>query len=143
MQHVRKSALVPYSAQSMFALVDDIDAYPEFLPWCADAKVLNRTAAQVEAQIVIGLAGLKQAFSTRNHNHPPGEIRLELLEGPFQALRGSWHFRTLSPAACKVELHLDYQLRNSLLNATLGRAFEQITTTLVDAFVRRAESVYG
>ncbi len=127
----------------MFALVDDIDAYPQFLPWCADAKVLNRTPEMVEAKIVIGLAGLTQAFSTRNSNNPPGEIRLELLEGPFQALQGSWHFRTLAPTACKVELHLDYQLRNSLLNATLGRAFEQITTTLVDAFVRRAESVYG
>jgi ribosome-associated toxin RatA of RatAB toxin-antitoxin module len=143
MQQVRKNALVPYAASSMFDLVDDIERYPAFLPWCSGAKVLSRSEAEVTATVTIGLAGLNAPFTTRNLNQRPGMIRLTLVDGPFQSLEGAWHFKALAQDACKVELHLDYELRSGLLGAALAPAFDQITRSLVDAFVRRAEAKLG
>ena len=143
MPSVHKTALLPYSADQMFALVHDIESYPAFLPWCGGARILRAQDNTVEATLTIDYHGLKQAFSTRNEHHAPHRIAMTLLDGPFSELHGMWHFLSLRSDACKVELDLHYAFKSGLLGRALTPVFGQIARTMVDAFVARAEAVYG
>lgn len=143
MPEVRKSALVPYSAEKMFDLVEQVEHYPSFLPWCGGSQVLWRGEHGMAATIQIAFKGVRQSFSTDNVHQRPTRIELKLREGPFTHLNGVWNFKVLSPDACRIDFQLDYGVRNGLLARVLNPVFGHIASTMVDAFVKQAEKRYG
>jgi len=143
MPTVQRNAILTYSAQAMFDLVNDIEAYPQFLPWCCKAVVHNRSAAAVEASLEIAKGGVHKTFRTRNVLLPAKKIEMHLLEGPFKHLYGIWEFESLADSACKVSLKLDFEFSNALMQMAIGALFNQIANTLLDAFCHRAKQLYG
>ena len=143
MAHVEKSALVAYSAAQMYALVDDCERYPQFLPWCGGAETPVRNATRTLATIHIDYRGIRQSFTTENTKIENVEIQMSLREGPFDRLDGTWRFQALSASACKVSLELDYGFANSLLEKAVGPVFGMIANTMIERFVARAETLYG
>lgn len=143
MREIRRSALVPYSAIQMFDLVADVERYPEFLPWCAAARVLDRAEDRVTASLAMKRAGVEAEFTTVNSLVPGESLEMRLLEGPFNALSGRWDFAGIGSSGCRVNLEMRFETRNSLAGLVLAPAFESVCNQLVDAFVRRARSIYG
>jgi ribosome-associated toxin RatA of RatAB toxin-antitoxin module len=143
MPHVERSALVHYGAEQMFDLVADVEAYPEFLPWCAGAEVTPEHASAVLASVDIAYLGIRARFTTRNENRFPEQIRMSLVEGPFRVLSGHWRFIELRPGASKVQLSLEYQFGAGLLAVALAPVFDVIANSMVDSFAERAEALYG
>ncbi|MBV2121627.1 MAG: type II toxin-antitoxin system RatA family toxin [Candidatus Thiodiazotropha sp. (ex Ctena orbiculata)] len=139
---VRKSALVAHSAHEMFQLVCAFESYPEFLPWCSDSRLISRTPEELCGELEVSRVGIKQRFSTCNKLVTDERMDIQLREGPFQKLQGSWHFTPLKEDACKVELVLEFEFAGRLIDAAFGRVFSQIANTLVDAFCKRADEVY-
>jgi ribosome-associated toxin RatA of RatAB toxin-antitoxin module len=140
---VQKSALVFYSAASMYALINDIESYPRFLPWCRSTQVLSRNDDEVRARIEMHKGGMHKSFTTRNRLQKDKMIEIRLLEGPFLRLEGFWRFQALRSDACKVSLDMEFEFANSLLQMAIGPVFKQITNSLVDAFCKRAVELYG
>jgi len=140
---VERSVLVGYSAEQMFRLVDRVEDYPQFLPWCGGSSVQGREAGTVTATVVIDYRGIRQSFTTCNSRREPESIEVQLVDGPFRRLEGSWNFRPLGESACKVEFRLQYEFSNRILDKLLSPVFGHIANTFVDAFVKRAEQVYG
>jgi ribosome-associated toxin RatA of RatAB toxin-antitoxin module len=158
---VNKSVLIWYSASQMFNLVTDVPSYPQFLPWCDRAQVLESNppggatggasnATHVTAQVGISFGAVRQSFTTRNTHSVDAQgvrtVHLQLVQGPFSALQGAWHFTPVGSAAqnaCRVELQLSYDFDSATLAALVGPVFDKIASSLVDAFVKRAEQVYG
>ncbi|MDH5547785.1 MAG: type II toxin-antitoxin system RatA family toxin [Gammaproteobacteria bacterium] len=143
MQTITRSALVPFRAEQMFDLVDDIVSYPGFLPWCKSTNVIERVEESVTASIEIAKAGLHKSFTTRNANEKGKRIEMELVEGPFKKLQGLWNFEQLNDKACKVSLNIEFEFSNKILDKTVGPIFGQICNSLVEAFVKRAQELYG
>ncbi len=145
MKTVHKSVLIWYSAEEMFALVTDVARYPEFLPWCDKAAVIETDDKGMMAEVGIAFGGIRQSFTTRNDHVPGREVAMKLLDGPFSRLDGKWQFKPLGEQqrACKVELDLHYGFDNVALAALVGPVFDKIAGNMVDAFVKRAEQVYG
>ena len=146
MKTVQKSVLIWHSAEQMFALVTQIDAYPKFLPWCDRATVLQRDAHGMTAEIGISFGGIHQVFTTRNIHVVDRKVEMQLVKGPFSELQGEWSFTPIgdgAQAACKVEFELRYGFSNFALSALVGPVFDRIAGSMVDAFVKRAEQVYG
>jgi ribosome-associated toxin RatA of RatAB toxin-antitoxin module len=143
MTTIQKSALVPYTAEEMYALVADVEAYPAFLPWCGGARVLSREADTVVAVIEIAYGSLRQSFTTRNRSVPGEQLEMQLLDGPFRQLQGQWRFHALDPSASKISFHLEFEFSNKLIGFAVGPAFSAIGNTMVDSFRQRAEAVYG
>lgn len=143
MQVVEKSVLVAHTPAQMFALVDDIEHYSRFLPWCGKAEVLSREGDQVVASLHIDYLKVKQHFTTRNTNQADEAILMELVDGPFEHLEGRWHFKPLGEIGCKVEFRLCYQFSSKILEMIIGPVFGHISGTLVDAFIKEADKVYG
>jgi ribosome-associated toxin RatA of RatAB toxin-antitoxin module len=143
MASVQKSVLVSHSAAQMFELVERIEDYPRFLPWCGGATILERTPQETLARIDINYHGVRAHFTTSNRNRPPEQIVIELRDGPFRHLDGTWRFHALAAAASKVELDMHYEFASSVMERLIGPVFGHIAHTFVDAFVRRAETVYG
>lgn len=143
MPSVHKTVLLPYSAEQMYALVDDVERYPAFLPWCSAATVHERAPGRMVATLGIHFKGIRQSFSTVNEMHAPHSIGMTLRDGPFSTLDGIWRFHTLRHDACKVEFRLDYSFKSGLLGQALLPVFDPIARSFVDAFVRRAEQVYA
>jgi ribosome-associated toxin RatA of RatAB toxin-antitoxin module len=146
MKNIHKSVLIWYSPEEMFRLVTDVDRYPEFLPWCEHARVKETTTDGMVAEIGIGMAGIRQTFTTRNTHVPGREVQMQLVDGPFSNLSGGWTFSPVGDAsqrACKVELNLQYGFTSGTLSALVGPVFDKIAASLVDAFIQRAEQVYG
>jgi len=140
---VHKSVLLPYSAEQMFTLVDNIEDYPNFLPWCGGTEVKKREGNKVIALLKINYHGVKQTFSTENTNTPPTSMTMELLEGPFKHLNGTWNFIPLRADACKIEFDLRYEFSSRVLEQLIGPVFSKIADSFVDSFRKRAEAVYG
>lgn len=143
MRRVQRSALVPYPAADMFALVNDIDAYPQFLPWCSAAQVLSRDAESLTARVEVARGGFHKAFTTRNILEPTQRIHMTLVEGPFRTLDGVWQFTALGEAGCKVSLDVQFEFSSRVLDLMAGPVFEHICKTLLDAFVTRAQDLHG
>jgi ribosome-associated toxin RatA of RatAB toxin-antitoxin module len=143
MQRVTHSVLVPYAAHEMFELVDRVELYPRFLPWCGGAQVLDVRPDGKTARIDIDYHGIRAHFTTDNVNAPPASIVVTLRDGPFRHLHGEWTFRALRELACKVEFQLAYEFATPLLERAVGPVFNHIANTFIDAFVRRAEAVHG
>lgn len=146
MKSISRTALVRYKAELMFALVDDIASYPEFLPWCSGARVLAQEDDCIEAEVEIAKAGFHKTFVTRNRRQPGKMIEMRLVRGPFNHLQGIWQFTPLGAQGeqgCKVSLDLQFEFSSTLLSATVGPIFQQIGNSLVDSFCQRAEVMYG
>lgn len=143
MASISRSALVPYSARRMYLLVDDIESYPLFLPWCRTTEVISRKNDEVKASIEIARGAVNRSFTTCNRLQKDKMIEMRLVEGPFRHLQGFWRFDSLSEDACKVMLDLEFEFAGKLLDMTIGPVFNQIANTLVDAFCQRAKEVYG
>ncbi|MBZ0104897.1 MAG: type II toxin-antitoxin system RatA family toxin [Sulfuricella denitrificans] len=140
---VDKSVLVMFSAQQMFDLVDGVELYPQFLPWCGGTDVKWRDETSTVATIGIDFHRIKQSFTTENTKQIPSLIEMKLQDGPFRHLDGCWRFIALNESACKVEFKLHYEFSSKLLESLVGPVFNHITNNFVDAFVERAEKVYG
>lgn len=140
---VRKSALVPYSATQMFDLVADMESYPKFLPWCQAASVVSQEDGRLCGRIEVARLGVHQTFTTCNRYERGRRMDIDLLDGPFRRLSGGWSFLPLREDACKVELALDFEFSGKLIDKAFGAVFHQIANTLVDAFCKRANEVYG
>jgi ribosome-associated toxin RatA of RatAB toxin-antitoxin module len=138
MKRIARSAIVEHSAQEMYALVDDIERYPGFLPWCSDARV-DEVDGRKRATLTVGLRGLRQSFTTLNDNRPPEAIDMQLVEGPFRSFSATWRFRPLGEGACKIEFTMEYEFASAVLGRLLEPLFDQIADTMVDAFQRRAD----
>ncbi len=143
MPQVNKSALVPFSVEQMYKLVDDVPSYQEFLPWCGGSKEVSREEGVVVASVTIAKGSVNKTFTTKNTSHDKHKIHMELVEGPFKELVGYWSFKELKENACKVTLELDYEFSNRLLGLVVGPVFNQIANAMVDSFVDRAKQVYG
>ncbi|HUP97292.1 MAG TPA: type II toxin-antitoxin system RatA family toxin [Usitatibacter sp.] len=143
MPTVRKSAIVPQDCATLFALVDDVEGYPRFLPWCPRTHVLQRDDEVTQAHIEIDFHGLKTALTTRNLKQFPERMTLELIEGPFESFAGEWRFSPLGGNGCRVELALDYTLASAFLDRVLALAFGHIADTLVDRFVEEAAKAHA
>src|SRR2546421_13101632 len=142
MKKISRSAIVEHSAQALYALVDDIEAYPQFLPWCQAARV-ERGAAGTRATLTVGMRGLRQSFTTQNENRPGAAIDMRLVEGPFSRFTAAWRFRPLSAQACSIEFSMEYEFESRALAKLLEPLFEHIADTMVDAFTRRAAQSHG
>ncbi|OUD14022.1 type II toxin-antitoxin system RatA family toxin [Thioflexithrix psekupsensis] len=146
MKHIHKTALVPYSASNMYQLVNAIENYPQFLPWCKATEVHFRSETRIDATIKMGSIALGTGFTTRNDLVPNQSIKMELIEGPFKSLRGLWTFQSLGDdtlSGCKIALTMDFEISNPLLRKTLTPVFTQIVCSLIDAFIKRAHECYG
>jgi ribosome-associated toxin RatA of RatAB toxin-antitoxin module len=143
MAQVEKSVLVEHSSHSMFSLVDNVEDYPLFLPWCGGTEVKWRDDVTTVATIYIDYMGVKHSFTTENIKLPHREMNLSLQEGPFTHLQGHWRFHALGETACKVEFRLSYTFSSRVLETLLTPVFNHIANTFVDAFVTRADMLYG
>ena len=143
MRKVNRSALVPYSAAQMYALVKDVEAYPSFLPWCRDAEVHVREAGFIEASLELHRGKISKRFRTRNVLREGEFLGIELVGGPFRHMSGGWTFRQLGDAGCKVKLSLEFEFESRATDVIFGRFFEHTCNTLVDSFTQRAASIYA
>ena len=149
MKRVHKSVLLWYSPREMYDLVTAFDQYPQFLPWCERAEVLERDGETVTARLHLAYAGVRHAFTTRNRHEPARSVLLQLVDGPFSLLDGLWQFEPIGGAgraveqACRIEFELDYAFASKPLETVLSPVFDKVADTLVDRFVQRAEQVYG
>ena len=146
MKTVQKSVLIWYSPQEMFDLVTSVQQYPQFLPWCDHTRVLEQDDHGMLAEVGIALSGIRHSFVTRNLHEPGRRVQMQLVKGPFSRLDGDWHFHTVgdgSQRAARVELLLNYGFDSVTLSKVVGPVFDRIAASMVDAFVKRAEQVYG
>ncbi|KID57341.1 hypothetical protein N473_13200 [Pseudoalteromonas luteoviolacea CPMOR-1] len=142
MPQVEKSALVMYSTQEMFDLVNDVNAYPDFLPNCSGAKVLSSSTEEMTASLEISKAGLTKWFTTKNQ-FEGNRVKMQLVDGPFKSLQGYWEFVELDEQACKVHLKLEFEFASKLIELAFGKVFNEVAKNMVTAFTKRAKSVYG
>src|SRR6056300_648856 len=150
MKTVSKSVLLNHSPEQMYALVTDVAQYPAFLPWCDSSEVISETASEMTAKVGMALGGLHQSFTTKNLHEAGRAVHMQLVDGPFSHLEGSWQFKPLGEldahgqaAACKVSFTLAYAFSSKTLATLVGPVFDKIASNLVDAFVARADTVYG
>ncbi|MDH3000151.1 ubiquinone-binding protein [Chelonobacter oris] len=143
MPSVNQSALVGYSAEQMYQLVNNYQQYPEFLPGCVSSRTLTRNDHELTAQLVISKAGISQQFTTHNTMQPHKQIRMQLVEGPFRFLQGYWQFDEIDEGSCYIRLKLEFEFSSALISMVFGKIFEQLTQKMIDAFKKRAKEVYG
>ena len=146
MKTVQKSVLIWYSPQEMFDLVTSVQQYPQFLPWCDHTRVLEQDDNGMLAEVGMALSGIRHSFVTRNLHEPGRRVQMQLVKGPFSRLDGDWHFHAVgdgSQRAARVELLLNYGFDSVTLSKVVGPVFDRIAASMVDAFVKRAEQVYG
>ena len=142
MKSIARSAIVEHAAAQMYALVDDIESYPRFLPWCLEARV-QESGARKRATLTVGVGGIRQTFTTENENQPGRAIDMRLVEGPFRQFSAAWRFTPLGEHACQIEYSMRYQFASRTLAKLLEPLFSQIADTMVDAFTRRADQIHG
>lgn len=140
---INRSALVAYSARQMFELVNSIEEYPRFLPWCSKSHIVSQDSNEIEATLEITWAGMHKTFTTRNYLHPHDRIEIQLVSGPFRHLKGRWTFTTLNIQACKVSLELDFEFTGNAIDKLFQPIFNHIANSLVEAFCKRAVEIYG
>ncbi|PHM46294.1 ubiquinone-binding protein [Xenorhabdus mauleonii] len=143
MPQISRSALVPYSVEQMYKLVNDVMSYPDFLPGCVGSRVISSSDNEMTASVEVSKAGISKTFVTRNTLFDNKRINMQLVDGPFRKLMGGWHFTPLSEDACKVELHLDFEFTNKLIELAFGKVFKELASNMVQAFTQRAREVYS
>ncbi|MBK4716442.1 MULTISPECIES: type II toxin-antitoxin system RatA family toxin [Tenebrionibacter/Tenebrionicola group] len=142
MPQISRTALVPYSAEQMYQLVNDVKSYPEFLPGCVGSRILESSQQQMTAAVDVAKAGISKTFTTRNTLTRNQSILMQLVDGPFKKLIGGWKFTPLSSDACRIEFHLDFEFTNMLIELAFGRVFKELASNMVQAFTTRAKEVY-
>ena len=140
---VEKTVLIERTSAQMFELVDDVERYPEFLPWCSKTELKQRSETETVATLHINFHAVRSHFTTRNAKEFPREMLIRLVDGPFRQLEGKWYFKPLGDHACKIEFRLHYEFSSRLFEKVIGPVFSHIASTFVDAFVRRADQIYG
>ncbi len=143
MPELSRQALVPYSAALMYDIVNQVDLYAKFLPWCSESKILASTPTTMTASVFMKKGPLNQSFTTKNIMQPQQKIEITLVDGPFKKLTGQWVFTNISEQGSKISLQLSYEFSNSIIAMVVGPVFNQIANTLVDSFCKRAEDLYG
>ena len=143
MRELHRTVIVPHTPAQMFDLVADVQRYPEFVPWCASAELLARDDTSLTGRLEMAMGPLTGKLATRNELEPPRRMTLELVEGPFSDLQGEWLFKGLGDQGCQIDLTMRFAFSNPVKDLVLGAAFEQTCSRLVDAFVARAEDMYG
>lgn len=143
MSKIEREAIVAFSCRQMYDLVNNVPAYPEFLPWCKGARVISVDEQRMTGELTIKKGSLEQTFTTENDLQKDESVTMNLLDGPFTHMQGRWQFKALSVDACKVSFSLDFAFKNKLLSLTLGPVFSKIADTMLDAFIQRAEQIYG
>ena len=140
---VKKSVLIERSSQQMFDLVDRVEDYPKFLPWCSQTRCEFRDEQKTVATLHINYRNVTSHFTTENDKESPQWMRIRLVDGPFRRLDGLWRFKPLADYACKIEFQLSYEFSSKMFEKVIGPVFSQIANTFVDAFVKRANEVHG
>ncbi|GLT19444.1 ubiquinone-binding protein [Vibrio zhanjiangensis] len=143
MKQVSRSALVSFSAQQMFDLVNDVARYPEFLPGCSGSKVIESSQSAMVASVDVSKAGISKTFTTSNELVQGEAILMNLVDGPFKTLKGGWFFTALDEKACKVELKLEFEFSSKMVELAFGKIFSELTSNMVSAFTQRAKQVYS
>lgn len=143
MKKISRSALLGFKPEQIYKVVNEVEFYPEFLPWCGSSEVLEVSETEQKASVTIEKLGIKQKFTTHNFMQPNREIKLTLVDGPFSHLEGLWSFEPIGDSACRINFDIEFKVANSLMGIALGKLFEQIANTLVDSFVKRAQDLYG
>jgi ribosome-associated toxin RatA of RatAB toxin-antitoxin module len=143
MPNISRSALVMHSVEDMYYLINDVIAYPKFLPNCSDSKIVAQDEHSMTAAILVSKGGLKKWFTTQNVLISNQEVKMSLVDGPFKSLVGGWQLKALSDDACKIELTLDYEFSNKMFDLAFGRVFNNLANNMVQAFTERAKEVYG
>ena len=143
MPHIARSAHVPHTAADMYRLVRDIESYPDFLPWCNDARVVEESETHQVATIVVAKSLKQTHFTTRNRLEPEHAIHVSLVDGPFRRLEGSWRFTDAEGAGCRADLEVEFTFASRLFATLMGPAFTRVCDSLVGAFLRRADALYG
>lgn len=143
MHTLKRNALVPYSQRQMFELVDNIEDYPRFLPWCHESKIISRTGTEVVAELEINWKGIHKSFTTRNRLTPYNQIVIELVNGPMHRLDAVWDFISLEEKACKIVLDMEFEFTGHFFDRLFQPIFQHIANTFVDAFCKRAAELYG
>lgn len=142
MPQISRTALVPYSAEQMYQLVNDVKSYPQFLPGCSGSRVLDQSAEQMMAAVDVSKAGISKTFTTRNILVSNQSIIMQLVDGPFRKLMGGWKFTPIGDEACRIEFQLDFEFTNKLIELAFGRVFKELAGNMVQAFTLRAKEVY-
>jgi len=143
MPRITRSALLMYSAEQMFDLVNDVSTYSEFLPGCTGARVIAESSSEMTAAVDVSKAGISKTFTTKNSLIRGEEVKMDLVDGPFKVLTGGWTFKSLDTNACKVTLDLEFVFTNKLVEAAFGRVFADLVNNMVQSFTDRAKEVYG
>ena len=143
MKRVARSAIIEHTASAVYAIVEDIETYPEFLPWCYAAEVHERRPGRTIATLTVGMRAIRQSFTTENSNRPGEAIELHLVKGPFKKFSAAWHFTPLGEHAAKIEFSMEYEFSSRTLGRALEPLFDKIADTMVSAFSRRADQMYG
>jgi ribosome-associated toxin RatA of RatAB toxin-antitoxin module len=142
MTSISRSALVMHSAQQMFDLVNDVQAYPDFLPGCSAVSILSQSDTELKASLTLSKVGVEYSITTCNTLVRPESMVMTLIDGPFETFEGIWEFTSLSEDACKVSLNMDFEGGSRLTGFTIGKLFKQVATSMVDVFVIRADEIY-
>lgn len=140
---IQKSKIVPYTNAQMFYLVNDVEKYPEFIPWCTSSTIHHRDEHKVEASLCFTKGAIHKCFRTANTLSFNQSIVIQLVSGPFKSLSGAWYFDQLNEQSCKVRFNMEFEFKNKILSMLLGPLFNQVTSTLVDVFCKRAQVVFG
>lgn len=140
---IQRSAILPYSAEALYRMVNDVERYPEFLPWCSKTQLISADEYSMRAALTASKLGISHTFITQNVLTPNEKIEINLVEGPFKHLHGVWQFKQLAENVCKMNLDLEFDYSGALVKATLGPLFTQAANTMVDAFCDRAKQLYG
>jgi ribosome-associated toxin RatA of RatAB toxin-antitoxin module len=143
MTEIIKTTVVPYTPEEMYVLVNDIESYPIFLPWCTAAKILSQQEERLTAKLSLALGKIKQSFTTENIMQDGSKIEMRLIEGPFKHLSGYWKFNQEDEQSCQIQLHMHFEFKNKIIKHTLGKAFYKVMDSLVESFVQRAQQIYG
>lgn len=143
MKRIARCAIVEHTAAAMYALVERVEDYPEFLPWCREARVRERAPGRTVATLVVGLKGLRYEFTTENSGRPHAAIELRLLEGPFRHFAAHWRFSELGAHAARIDFAMEYEFAGAVASRAMAPVFGAIADTMVDAFKRRADATYG
>ena len=134
---------MPYSADEMYELIVDIESYPDFLPWCAGAKVVNHDQHHSIGTVDLKAGKLSYSFTTKNTMQPGSEIKMRLVKGPFRHLNGSWQFESAGNSSCAVTLDVSFEFKNKVIKLALGKILNRIMETIIDSFAQRAIEIYG
>jgi len=139
----KKSAVVPFTSEQMYRLVNDVEAYPAYLPWCSDARVLAQSAERLTASVSLAAGGVRQTFTTENIMQAGKRIEVRLLSGPFKYLHGYWQFEAAGERGCRISLQMNFEFKSRWLKLVLDKIFDRILHSLIAAFTERAEQLYG